>query len=63
MESEAKDCAYLMGRMTASLLIFLLAIAAGTVVSAALVLTLKSTKKAETQLVQAEAAAGIPTTV
>lgn len=43
--------------------LYLLAIAAGTVVSAALVITLKSTKKAETQLVQAEAAAGIPTTV
>ena len=30
MESEAKDCARLMGRMTASLLTFLLAIGAGT---------------------------------
>jgi PTS system fructose-specific IIC component len=43
--------------------LYLVAIAAGTAVSAALVIALKSTKRAETQLVQAETAAGIPATV
>ena len=43
--------------------LYLVAIAAGTVLSAALVIAAKSTKKAETQLVQAETAAGIPATI
>ncbi len=43
--------------------LYLVAIAAGTAISAALVIALKSTKRAETQLVQAETAAGIPATV
>jgi PTS system fructose-specific IIC component len=42
--------------------LYLVAIAAGTVLSAFLVITAKSTKKAEKQLVDAEAGAGIPVT-
>lgn len=43
--------------------LYLVAIAAGTAVSAALVIALKSTKRAETELVKAETGAGIPATV
>ncbi len=42
--------------------LYLLAIAAGAVVSAVLVIAAKSTKRAEEQFVQAEVAAGIPVT-